>query len=140
MKTSGMRIIVSALTAISLLWLPTFAFAAATRTNSVAIPSSKAPAPKAEKKARGLPFNGNIAAIDHAGKTITMTGKKQRVFHVTSETKVNKSQKPSRIEALAVGDYVGGYAREAPDGKLELVTLNINPQSTEPKTGTKAAK
>jgi hypothetical protein len=112
-----------------------FAVTAVAATNSVANPSNKAPAPKADKKARGMPFHGNVAAVDKLAKSITMTGKKQRVFHLTSETHINKENKPSKLEALAVGDYVGGYAREAPDGKLELVTLNITPQAASAKTG-----
>jgi hypothetical protein len=135
MKTSGIKIIVLGASLVSILSHLSFGAVSAIRTNSTAIPPIKAQPPSAGKKARGLPFNGNVAAVDKAAKTITMTGKKQRIFHFTSETKINKNQKPSRIEALAVGDYVGGYAREAPDGKLELVTLNIHSQSSESKSG-----
>src|SRR5258705_969169 len=81
--------------------------------------------PKSEKKARPLPFHGNVASIDKSARTITMQGKKQRLFHLTSDTKINKDRKPSSLTALAAGDYVGGSYREAADGSLELVTLNI---------------
>ena len=76
-----------------------------------------------------MPFHGNVAAIDKTANSITMEGKMHRVFQVTAETKINKNKQSVNLDSLAVGDYVGGYAREAPDGKLELVTLNITPQS-----------
>src|SRR4051794_30624850 len=77
--------------------------------------------PKAEKKPRPLPFHGNVASIDKSARTITMQGKKQRLFHVTSDTKINKDRKPSSLIYLAAGDYVGGSYREGADGNLELV-------------------
>jgi hypothetical protein len=98
-------------------------------------------APNSEKKGRGLPFHGNVAAIDRSAKTITMEGKKQRVFHLTAETKINRDKKPTTIASLSAGDYVGGYAREMADGKLELVTLNIGSTTTKSKsTGQKSTK
>ena len=63
--------------------------------------------------------------MDKAGKTITMRGEKHRVFYVTPQTKINTDKNPTTLNAVAVGDYVGGYAREKADGKLELVTLNV---------------
>src|SRR3954447_7988604 len=100
-----------------------------------ASPKSKdSAAPASEKKGRGLPFHGNVAAVDKSAKTITMEGKKQRVFHLTPETKINKDKKPTTIASLAAGDYVGGYAREMADGKLELVTLNIGSATNKSKS------
>src|SRR3954471_10039658 len=88
---------------------------------------TNAPAKGSEpaKKGRGLPFHGNVAAIDTRARTVTMEGKKQRMFRVTADTKIHKDKKETTLATLAVGDYVGGYARETADGKLELVTLNI---------------
>jgi len=94
------------------------AWAAQPATN----PPAKGPNPT---KGRGLPFHGNVAAVDLAAKTITMRGEKHRVFYVTPKTKINKNKTQTTLNAVAVGDYVGGYAREKADGKLELVTLNI---------------
>ena len=103
-------------------------------TNAVAAPGAKA---VAESKGRGLPFHGTIAAIDKSAKTITMEGKKQRVFHITAETKIHKDKAVSNLAAVTAGATVGGYAREMPDGKLNLVTLNINSAASKPP---KAAK
>src|SRR5262245_18989792 len=82
-------------------------------TNS---PPAKSPAP-----GRGLPFHGTIAAVDKVAKTITMEGKKQRVLHVTPETKINRDNVKAGIDAVKSGVEVGGYARELPDGNMNLV-------------------
>jgi len=77
------------------------------------------------KKARGMPFNGKISAVDKTAKTITLEGKeKNRTFQLTATTKISKEKKPITLEDVTVGDYVGGYARENAEGKLEVVTLN----------------
>lgn len=86
---------------------------------------TNAPAKGTPSKERGLPFHGNISAVDRVAKTITMRGEKHRVFYVTPQTKINKNNVRTTLNAVAIGDYVGGYSREKADGKLELVTLNI---------------
>ena len=136
MNSSGVNRFSAFLASVLALAAPLPARPATPPTNSVA--PNGAPAPKSTKASRGLPFHGNVAAVDKVAKRITMEGKKQRAFYVTSETKIQREKQPSKLEALAIGDYVGGYAREAPDGKLELVTLNITPQSGPPKGNGKA--
>ncbi len=87
-----------------------------------------AEAPK--KKAKGMPFNGKISAIDKPSKTVTLEGKeKSRTFQITSETKITKDKKPATLEDVIIGERVGGYARESTDGKLEVVTLNVLPSA-----------
>ena len=82
-------------------------------------------APKTEKKASGLPFNGKVSAVDKTAKTITLgETEKARTFQITSETKIFKSKKPATFDDVAVGDQVGGYARKNAEGKSEVVTLN----------------
>ena len=98
-------------------------------TNAAA---SNVPKAATEPKGRGLPFHGTIAAVDKSARTITMEGKKQRVFHITAETKINKDKVASNLAAVTAGAAVGGYAREMPDGKLNLVTLNINSAASKP--------
>jgi hypothetical protein len=107
---------------------------ASSPTNAPARPADK-PASKQDKAGRGLPFHGHVASLNKAAMTITMEGKKQRVFHVTADTKINKDKKPATLNNLMAGDYVGGYARERADGKLELVTLNITMEGSKPASG-----
>src|SRR5207248_235946 len=86
---------------------------------------TNAPAKGTSSKGRGLPFHGNVAAVDKVAKTITMRGEKHRVFYVTPQTKINKEKIAEWLYGLAIGDYDGVDAREKADGKLKLVTLNI---------------
>jgi len=89
--------------------------------------SADAPAtPPAPKKARALPFNGKVGAVDKVAKTVTLEGKeKARVFQITSESKIRKDKKPATLDDVMVGDRVGGSQRESADGKMEVVTLNV---------------
>ena len=86
----------------------------------------QADAPKTEKKARPVPFNGKVGAVDKAAKTVTLEGReKTRVFQITSETKIRKDRKPATLDDVQVGERVGGAARESAEGKMEVVTLNV---------------
>jgi hypothetical protein len=78
---------------------------------------SKASAPKAEaKKARSIPFEGDLAAVDKAAKTIKV-GK--RTFEITSDTKLFiKGDKPATLDQAVVGEYVTGSYRKTSDEKL----------------------
>jgi hypothetical protein len=95
-------------------------------------PPNSARAAASQAQGRGLPFHGTVAAVDKSGKTITMQGKKQRVFHIIPETKINKDDSKSSFNAVVPGVLVGGYAREMPDGTLNLVTLNIHSTPAKP--------
>jgi hypothetical protein len=107
---------------------------------ATAVTNAPAKGSEPAKKGRGLPFHGNVAAIDTRARTVTMEGKKQRMFRITPDTKIHKDKKETTLAALAVGDYVGGYARETADGKLELVTLNIGAAPGKSKPAPKAAR
>src|SRR2546425_4470946 len=82
--------------------------------------ATNAPAKGTASKGRGLPFHGNIAAVDKVAKTITMRGEKHRVFYVTPQAKINKDKTPATVNGLAVGDYVGGGARGKAGGRVGL--------------------
>jgi hypothetical protein len=95
------------------------------------------------KKARGMPFNGKVSAVDKTAKTITLEGKERnRTFQLTAATKINKDKKPITLEEVTVGDHVGGYARENAEGKLEVVTLNtgLPPRASKAKDEKKEEK
>jgi hypothetical protein len=69
----------------------------------------------AEKKQASIPFRGNIVTMDKGARTITVN---KRVFQVTSETKIFKSDKPATFADGVVGDYVTGSYKKTDDGKL----------------------
>lgn len=101
-----------------------FAIALTTSSQLLAQTTNKVPAEKksssekkepAEKKQSPIPFHGNIVTLDKNARTLTI-GK--RVFLVTSETKIFKSEKPATFADGAVGDYVTGSYKKSDDGKL----------------------
>jgi hypothetical protein len=100
-----------------------FAFAVAS-SPLLAQTTNKAPAEKksatekkepAEKKQSPIPFHGNIVTLDKGKMTLTVN---KRVFQVTSETKIFKSDKPATFADGVVGDYVTGSYKKTDDGKL----------------------
>jgi len=110
-------------TLTKLFTIAVFAAALATSPQLLAQTTNKAPAEKkstekkepAEKKQSPIPFHGNIVTLDKNARTLTI-GK--RVFLVTSETKIFKSDKPATFADGAVGDYVTGSYKKTDDGKL----------------------
>jgi hypothetical protein len=116
----------------SLLSILALVITAATLSAATNSPPAKPGAATSQTAGRGLPFHGKIAAVDKAAKTITMEGKKQRVFHLTPETKINRDNVKASLDAVTVGVEVGGFARELPDGRMNLVTLNIHTVAAKP--------
>ena len=84
--------------------------------------------PAAEPKAalaRPLPLSGKIAALDQQAKTIKIG---DRVFHLTSTTRIIRDNKPATFEDAKVGEEVGISYRETDDKKLNLVSLRLGPK------------
>lgn len=104
--------------------LSAFVVSLATPSQSLAQSTSKAAAEKkssaekkepGEKKQSSIPFHGNIVTMDKNARTLTI-GK--RIFQVTSETKIFKSDKPATFADGVVGEYVTGSYHKTDDGKL----------------------
>lgn len=80
-----------------------------------------------EKKAPStIPFTGKITAVDKDAKSITLSGEKARVIHITAKTRLTKGEgnQPADFEDAKVGEQVGGGYREA-DGKKEATTVHF---------------
>lgn len=96
---------------------------------------------KAEGKAEtrparnaGYPFRGKLKAVDLTAKTLTLAGReKDRVFHVTAETKFTKDGKAATLADGAKVEDVAGYARAGKDGRAEAVTVRFGPVPRETK-------
>ena len=100
------------------------AFAIASSPQLLAQTTNKAPVEKkssaekkepAEKKQSPIPFRGNIVTFDKNHKTMTVN---KRIFQITSETKIFKSDKPATFADGVVGEYVTGSYKKAEDGRL----------------------
>jgi hypothetical protein len=105
------------------------AFAAITTLPSPAADAKPAAEPKAAPAARAVPFNGKIDSVDKLAKTIKVG---ERVFNVTSTTRIIKDNKPATLDDAKAGDEVGGAYREGADKKLNLVTLRVGPKQAAP--------
>lgn len=96
--------------------------------------ADKKPAPAEAKKAvkaKIIPFTGKLTAVDKQAKTITVG---ERVFQITSETRISKAGKPAILEDGVVGEEVAGAYRSAAGDKLEATTVRFGAKATSPKT------
>jgi hypothetical protein len=122
-KTSSLIILA---TAIAGLPLPSLG----QTTNKAPAEKKAAPEKKesTDKKPAAHPIRGKLAAVDKTAMTITI-GKS--TYHLTSETKILKDNKPAVLGDLVVGEQVTGYAKPAEGGKMALTKLNIGPKGEE---------
>ena len=98
---------------------------------SVVSADNNAQTEKADSKEKFRPFRGTIKSVDATAKSITLDGEKAQTFAVASDAKLTKEGKPATFADLAIGDAVGGRAKETGEGKWTAVTINA---------GKKAAK
>lgn len=83
---------------------------------------------KEEGKAKGkrdrLPAGGKVGAIDKEAKTLKVG---ERVFHITSETRIMKAGKPATLADGVVGEEVGiSYKKEGE--KLTALSVRFGPR------------
>lgn len=102
--------------------------------------------PPAEKKAPArkpatFPFRGTLKAVDRDAMTLTLAGKeKDRVIHITSQTRFTKDGKPAVLGDGVPGEEVAGSARKEADGRTVAVSVRFGPAPGKaPKAG-KGAK
>ena len=116
---------------------------------ALAVPSSQAfgqekkgkgqkeQAERAPNKQGVIPFRGKIGAVDKTAKTITVG---ERVFQITSETKLMKAEKPATLGDAAVGEEIRGSYKKADDGKLLAQRVWIGPRPQVEKKAVEAGK
>ena len=85
------------------------------------------PVSKAERTGVAVPFHGTLTAKTDASISI-----KERVFEVTSETKITKDGKPATLAEGEIGKPVSGQYRKL-EGKLvaKLIHLGGKPEAPE---------
>jgi hypothetical protein len=75
---------------------------------------------------RPLPFRGNVAKVDTNAMTVTVG---TLVLSVTPTTRFAKLNHAAGFSDIHVGDFVNGYYRKGPDGKLDLFMIRSVPRS-----------
>ena len=104
--------------------------------------TNKPPAPKppaverkepSVKKARSIPFYGNLKTVDKTAKTFSVD---KRILQITSETKILRAEKPATLESAVLGEYVTGSYNKTDDGKLLARSLYLGgrTKTTPPET------
>lgn len=81
--------------------------------------------------AKTRPFRGTIKIVNKANQTIVLRGEKAQTFKIIPETKIRRDGKSITINDIAVGDTLGGFARQAPAGHWEALTLNFGQKAPE---------
>ena len=119
MKKTIIKITLPRLVAVLLALLPIVSQAQG--TNSAAATNS-APVPAPAE--RPLPFHGAVTAVDNSAMTLTIGN---RVFTVTSKTRIGKSNHVATLSDITVGDLIGGSYRKNAGGKLEAISLRVIP-------------
>jgi hypothetical protein len=114
------------ITLVSLLTMALMGMAVSTRAeDQKSAPTPAVPAPHRDK----IPFHGKLAAVDKTAMTITLEGKEaQRVFQITSDTKITKTGNPATLDDAVVGEEVGGNYKKTDDGKLETLSVRFGPK------------
>jgi len=109
MTTSTIKLSLLGLTVLALTASP---LRAADKMDASDAPK-KAPQSKAERTGAVGPFHGELTAKTDASITL-----KDRVFEVTSTTKITKDGKPATLADAKIGDAVGGQFRK--DGGKQI--------------------
>ena len=81
--------------------------------------------------AKTRPFRGTIRIVNKASQTIVLKGEKAQTFKIIPESKIRRDGKPIGFEDIVVGDTLGGFARQAPAGHWEALTLNFHAKAPE---------
>jgi len=118
------------------------AFAQNTGTAAPASGDSAAPATAKAAKVSGYPFRGKLKSVNKEALTFTLAGKeKDRVFHVTVDTKFVRDGKAVALGDGAAGEEVAGYARNDSGGKAQALSVRFGSgTATDPqKTPTRKA-
>ena len=85
-------------------------------------------AKKAPNPNKPLPFHGKLDAVDKQAKTLKVG---ERVFHITSETRIKKDEKPATLDDGVVGEPVRGSYHQTENGKLNAVSVSFGQKPAE---------
>ena len=114
------------LTLVSLLTMALMGMAVSTQAeDQKSAPTPTVPAPHRDK----IPFHGKLAAVDKTAMTITLEGKEtQRVFQITSDTRITKTGQPATLDDAMVGEEVAGTFKKTEAGRMEALSVRFGPK------------
>ncbi|MFZ0828639.1 MAG: hypothetical protein WAO02_14560 [Verrucomicrobiia bacterium] len=118
------------LLAVALIAVPPVSRAQDSGATAPAAPDQTAPA---KPKKHHPPFNGKLAAVDLAAKTLTV-GK--LTLQVTADTKITKDGKPATLGDGVVGEPVSGAYHKTAEGKLDATTIHFGVKPKKEASGT----
>lgn len=124
MKNHLLKVIALVVLSGAVALAPTQGFAQDKKKKEEAAAEKKDSAKEGKGKRGGLPARGKVVAVDKTAKTIKVG---ERTFHVTSETRIQKTGKPATLDDAVVGENVGIFYKEE-EGKLVALTLRFGPQ------------
>ncbi len=78
------------------------------------------------RKPAVTPFHGKLKAIDKTAKTISLG---ELTIQITSETKIDRNDKPAVLEDGVVGENVSGAYKKSEDGKLTATLVHFGVKS-----------
>ena len=133
MRNSVSKTITLPLLAAVIAVMPLHLRAQTTNKPSAAKPPAVERKEPAVKKARSIPFYGNLKTIDKTAKTFSVD---KRIIQVTAETKILRAEKPATFESGVLGEYVTGSYQKSDDGKLLARSLYLGGK-TKTKTDTR---
>jgi hypothetical protein len=88
-------------------------------------PSANNAVTNAPAGARPVPFRGTVTAVDKQAMSVTVG---ERVFYISSETRLIKNTQPGTFADIAVGDAIAGNYLKSDDGKLTARMVRFGPK------------
>jgi len=118
--------VVTSLAAVMLMSLPP-AMARAEEGAPAPSESRRKEAPKG-----GIPFRGQVGSVDPSARTVTLSGKKRdRVLHVTDQTRIEREGKAASLGDIRPGDQARGSLVKEVDGREVLIKATFGERVTE---------
>lgn len=118
----NLRVLMTGLLLAAMTLLP----AAGSAQDKPHTPAAKNPTEKpATSNARPSPFRGKVAAVDQQAKTVKVG---ERTFHIASQTRVLRGNRPATLDEVKVGEVVSGNYTRSADGKLTAKLIRIGPK------------
>lgn len=96
------------------------------------------PAPASAESSRkepskgGFPFRGQVGSVDTSARTVTLAGKKRdRVLHVTDQTRIEREGKSASLADIRPGDQARGSLMKDAEGREVLIKATFGERSAE---------